>query len=101
MVISYRESLKKLGISYVDHETIDVNAALAGRKPLAIARELDHREDLSDLTAGLEAANASLDELHAFAPIGTGAAIIQFISNAVSKLYTQAPALESMIAKFP
>jgi hypothetical protein len=59
-ILRYRESLEELGISYVDHETIDVDAVLANRRTLAIVRELGRWADLSNLTADLEAANADL-----------------------------------------
>ena len=60
-ILRYRASLEELGISYVDRETIDVDAVLSNRKTLAIVRELGvWAAYVEPLVADLVAANSDL-----------------------------------------
>lgn len=59
-ILRYRAALEELGISYVDHQQIDVDAVLGSPKVLAIIRELGAWAGVSRLVDDLQNANEDL-----------------------------------------
>ena len=59
-ILRYRASLEEIGISYVDHQDIDVDAVMNSKKTLAIVRELGSWAGVAGLVEGLQVANADL-----------------------------------------
>jgi len=59
-ILRYRASLEEIGISYVDHQRIDVDAVMKSEKTLAIVRELGSWANVAVLVADLQEANADL-----------------------------------------
>jgi hypothetical protein len=59
-ILRYRAALEELGISYVDHQQIDVDVVLGSPKVLAIIRELGAWAGVSRLVGDLQEANEDL-----------------------------------------
>jgi hypothetical protein len=59
-ILRYRASLEEMGISYVDHQRIDVDAVMKSEKTLAIIRELGSWAKVVAVVADLQEANRDL-----------------------------------------
>ena len=59
-ILRYRASLEEIGISFVDHQRIDVDAVMKGEKTLAIIRELGFWANVVLYATDLQEANADL-----------------------------------------
>ena len=59
-ILRYRASLEEIGISFVDHQRIDVDAVMKREKTLAIIRELGFWANVVLFATDLQEANADL-----------------------------------------
>lgn len=59
-ILRYRASLEEIGISFVDHQRIDVDAVMKSEKTLAIIRELGFWANVALFATDLQYANADL-----------------------------------------
>ena len=59
-ILRYRASLEEIGISFVDHQRIDVDAVMKSEKTLAIIRELGFWANVVLYATDLQEANADL-----------------------------------------
>jgi len=59
-ILRYRASLEEFGISFVDHQRIDVDAVMKSEKTLAIIRELGFWANVVLFATDLQEANADL-----------------------------------------
>ena len=59
-ILRYRASLEEIGISFVDHQRIDVDAVMKSEKTLAIIRELGFWANVVLFATDLQEANADL-----------------------------------------
>lgn len=59
-ILRYRASLEEIGISFVDHQRIDVDAVMKSEKTLAIIRELGTWANVALFATDLQEANADL-----------------------------------------
>ena len=59
-ILRYRASLEEIGISFVDHQRIDVDAVMKSEKTLAIIRELGTWANVALFATDLQGANADL-----------------------------------------
>ncbi len=59
-ILRYRASLEEIGISFVDHQRIDVDAIMKSEKTLAIIRELGFWANVVLFATDLQEANADL-----------------------------------------